>query len=91
MTDNASKYVFGDGATTSIGRSVSTLANEDLKWERTRGINIGADFEILGGRLDDNVEYYNSNLNRAIEIFRKFKTKQDWLNYVNKEIEKLKF
>ena len=47
VTDDASKYVFGDGATTSIGRSVSTLANEDLKWERTRGINIGADFEIL--------------------------------------------
>jgi TonB-dependent starch-binding outer membrane protein SusC len=59
--DDASKYVFGDGGLTSIGRSVSSLANENLKWERTRGINVGADFEILGGRLDGNVEYYNSD------------------------------
>jgi TonB-dependent starch-binding outer membrane protein SusC len=60
-SNDASKYVFGDGGLTSIGRSVSSLANEDLKWERTRGFNIGADFEILGGRIDGNVEYYNSN------------------------------
>jgi TonB-dependent starch-binding outer membrane protein SusC len=59
--EDASKYVFGDGGSTSIGRSVSTLANENLKWERTRGVNIGADFEILGGKLDGNVEYYNSD------------------------------
>lgn len=59
----ASKYVFGDGGTTSIGRSVATLANNDLRWERTRGINIGADFAILNNRIDGNVEYYNSNTN----------------------------
>jgi TonB-dependent starch-binding outer membrane protein SusC len=61
VSDDASKYVFGDGGLTSIGRSVSSLANEDLKWERTRGVNVGADFEILGGRVDGNVEYYNSD------------------------------
>ncbi len=56
-----SKYVFGDGGLTSIGRSVASLANEDLKWERTRGINVGLDFAILNNRIDGNVEYYNSN------------------------------
>lgn len=56
-----SKYVFGDGASTSIGRSVQTLANKDLKWERTRGINVGIDFAILKNRIDGNIEYYNSN------------------------------
>lgn len=62
VTANAdSKYVFGDGGTTQIGRTVSTLANNDLKWERTKGINIGADFEILKNRIDGNIEYYNSN------------------------------
>jgi TonB-linked SusC/RagA family outer membrane protein len=61
VADDASKYVFGDGGSTAIGRSVNTLANENLKWERTRGINIGADFEILGGKVDGSVEYYNSN------------------------------
>lgn len=59
--EDASKYVFGDGGGTSIGRSVSTLANTDLRWERTRGINIGADFALFNNRLDGNVEYYNSN------------------------------
>ncbi|WP_341228430.1 TonB-dependent receptor [uncultured Arcticibacterium sp.] len=57
----ASKYVFGDGGTTLIGRTVSTLANSDLKWERTKGVNIGADFAILNNRVDGNIEYYNSN------------------------------
>ncbi|GAB3180578.1 SusC/RagA family TonB-linked outer membrane protein [Telluribacter humicola] len=60
---DGSKYVFGDGGTTAIGRSVATLANNDLRWERTRGINIGADFAILNSRIDGNVEYYNSNTN----------------------------
>ena len=58
---DASKYVFGDGGLTAIGRSVSTLGNSDLKWERTRGINIGLDFAILNNRIDGNIEYYNSN------------------------------
>jgi TonB-linked SusC/RagA family outer membrane protein len=61
VAEDASKYVFGDGGQTSLGRSVSTLANTDLRWERTRGINIGADFALFNNRLDGNVEYYNSN------------------------------
>ena len=60
---DASKYVFGDGGLTAIGRSVSSLANENLKWERTRGINVGLDFAVLNSRIDGNVEYYNSNTN----------------------------
>lgn len=60
-SDEASKYVFGDGGTTALGRSVSSLANSNLKWERTRGINIGTDFAIFKNRVDGNFEYYNSN------------------------------
>ena len=56
-----SKYVFGEGSSTYIGRSVRTLANNDLKWERTKGINVGVDFAILKNRIDGNIEYYNSN------------------------------
>jgi TonB-dependent starch-binding outer membrane protein SusC len=63
VSEDASKYVFGDGAGTSIGRSVSTLANRNLRWERTRGINIGADFALFNNKIDGNVEYYNSNTN----------------------------
>ena len=53
-----SKYVFGDGGLTAVGRSVSSLANADLKLERTRGINIGAYFSVLNSRIDENVEYF---------------------------------
>ena len=57
------KYVFGDGGQPAISRSVNSLANSNLRWERTVGINIGADFSILKNRIDGNIEYYNSNTN----------------------------
>jgi TonB-linked SusC/RagA family outer membrane protein len=57
---NAS-YVFGDGAGTAFGQFVSTLENPNLKWERTRGINVGLDFTLLKNRLTGNLEYYNTN------------------------------
>ncbi len=57
------KYVFGDGGTTAISRSINTLANSNLRWERTAGVNIGLDFAILKNRIDGNIEYYNSTTN----------------------------
>lgn len=63
VAEDASKYVFGDGSGTFIGRSVSSLANNDLRWERTRGINIGADFNLFKNKIDGSVDYYNSNTN----------------------------
>jgi TonB-dependent starch-binding outer membrane protein SusC len=63
LAEESSKYVFGDGGGTAIGRSVSTLANSDLRWERTEGYNIGVDFALFDNRVDGNVEYYNSNTN----------------------------
>jgi len=56
-----SKYVFGDGSSTYIGRSVKTLANNDLKWEKTQGLNVGVDFSLMNDRVKGNVEYYDSN------------------------------
>jgi TonB-linked SusC/RagA family outer membrane protein len=57
---NAS-YVYGDISTTSFGQQVSTLENPNLKWERTKGINLGVDFSLLNNRLTGNLEYYNTN------------------------------
>ena len=54
-------YVFGDGATTSSGSTVQTMANSGLKWETTSELNLGADFGFFGGRLSGTVDYYNSN------------------------------
>jgi TonB-dependent starch-binding outer membrane protein SusC len=57
----ASRYVYGDGGATTFGRSVKSLANNDLRWEKTRGINAGMDFNLFKNRINGNVEYYNSN------------------------------
>lgn len=42
-------------------QSISSLASTDLKWETTKGINVGLDFGILGNRLFGVIDYYNNN------------------------------
>lgn len=54
-------YVFGDGGSTVFGQSTNTLANPDLRWERTREINVGLDFALLKNRLSGNFDYYTRN------------------------------
>lgn len=53
-------YVFGDGGSTSLGQTLNTLENTNLKWETTGGINLGVDFSLLKNRLSGSVEYYNT-------------------------------
>lgn len=57
---DASKYVFGDGASTSLGQSVNSLANNNLTWESTTGLNAGIDFSVFNNRISGNIEYYNT-------------------------------
>ena len=52
--------IFGDGGSATQGQWISSMANNQLGWETTTGINIGADFSILNSRLFGNVEYYNN-------------------------------
>jgi TonB-linked SusC/RagA family outer membrane protein len=54
-------YVFGDGGATAFGQQVSTLESPNLRWEKTKGMNVGADFTLLNNRLTGNLEYYNTN------------------------------
>ncbi|MCX2678665.1 TonB-dependent receptor [Galbibacter sp. EGI 63066] len=56
-------YVFGDGGTTAFGQQVNSLANPDLKWERTTGLNLAVDFAALNNRLSGTLEYYNNDTN----------------------------
>ncbi len=56
-----SSYVFGDGGATAFGQQVNSLANPDLKWEKTQGLNFGVDFSLLNNRLSGNLEYYSNN------------------------------
>ncbi|MEX2592915.1 MAG: SusC/RagA family TonB-linked outer membrane protein [Anditalea sp.] len=45
----------------AYGYRSSTLANPDLKWESTETYNIGLDFGLFGGRINGNLEMYNTN------------------------------
>lgn len=54
-------YVFGDGSDVVNSQFLATLANPDLGWETTTGINLGLDFEILDRRLMGNIEYFNTD------------------------------
>lgn len=53
-------YVFGDGGSTSLGQTLRTLQNDDLKWETTGGINLGVDFSLFKSRISGTVEYYDT-------------------------------
>lgn len=54
-------YVFGDGGSTQFGQQVNTLGNENLKWERTNGLNIGLDFSLFGDKTTGSLDFYNNN------------------------------
>jgi TonB-linked SusC/RagA family outer membrane protein len=58
--DPNASYVFGDVSQTSFGQQVTTLGNDNLKWERTKGLNVGIDFTVMNNRLTGNLEYFNT-------------------------------
>lgn len=53
-------YVYGDGGQTAKGTYVSSMANSDLSWEKTKELNFGIDFAFFNSRLNGSVDYYNS-------------------------------
>lgn len=57
---SAAAYVFGDGGTTEIGQKLSSMGNNDLKWEKTYGLNFGLDFAMFGSRINGSIEFYNT-------------------------------
>ena len=57
---SSENYVFGDGANTAPGYTLSKMANSSLKWETTDELNAGIDFSFLQGRINGSVDYYNS-------------------------------
>lgn len=63
---NSAYYVFGDGASTTVGTSVSSMANNDLKWETTDELNAGVDFEFFHSRLSGSIDFYHSKTHDLI-------------------------
>ena len=58
--DAGFQYVFGDGAGPAYGQNISSLANNSLSWETTTGLNLGLDFGFAKGRINGNINYYNT-------------------------------
>ncbi len=54
-------YLFGDDADAEKGLYISSMANEDLKWETTTSFNLGLDFSAINGRVTGVFEYYRSH------------------------------
>ncbi|MFC4209844.1 SusC/RagA family TonB-linked outer membrane protein [Pedobacter lithocola] len=53
-------YIFGDGGSTQFGQQVNSLSNPDLRWEKTRGLNLGLEFTFWNNRFSGVVEYYDT-------------------------------
>jgi len=53
--------IFGDGGKTTMGQWISKMANNDLGWETTTGLNTGIDFNLINSRLNGNIEFYLNN------------------------------
>lgn len=62
-------YIFGDATSPVVGQQVAALGNPDLKWERTRGFNVGVDFQLFNNRLSGNIDgYFNKTTDLLYNI-----------------------
>jgi TonB-linked SusC/RagA family outer membrane protein len=48
-----------NGSQLQVGVTPSTLANYDLKWERTTSANVGIDLEMLNGKVRASIDAYD--------------------------------
>lgn len=65
----ASNYAFN--GTLAPGKSVTSLANDDLGWEKTKQVDIGLDLSLLQGRISFTYDYYSkstSNLLYSVDV-----------------------
>jgi TonB-linked SusC/RagA family outer membrane protein len=57
------KYIFYGDPSYTITQYISTLANEDLGWESTTGLNFGIDFALFKRRLSGSIDGYKTKTN----------------------------
>lgn len=53
-------YVFGDGGGPAFGQELTSLANPNLRWEKTAGLNVGVDFSFFNSRLNGSIDTYEN-------------------------------
>jgi len=56
---NLSDNKWYDGSKVMIGVYNSTLANSELRWERTQSLNTGLDIGLFKSKIDLSVDYYD--------------------------------
>ena len=61
------------GSNTQPGYVPDKLGDRELGWETTKSFNYGLDFRVLNGRINGDINYFNSNtydllLNRTISL-----------------------
>ncbi len=59
-----SQYVFRQGSI-----ALANVANPDLKWESTKQVDAGVDFDLFGGKLFGSVDYFRKNTNDILFNF----------------------
>lgn len=55
-----SRTQYDFGGTDAFGYRLSSLRNNELKWESTTALNLGLDFALLGNRISGSLELYQS-------------------------------
>lgn len=66
-----SSELYYDGTNVQVGVTNNTLANKNLRWEKTASFNIGLDMGMWNGRVNTNLDVYKMNttdllLNRLV-------------------------
>ncbi|WP_236977211.1 SusC/RagA family TonB-linked outer membrane protein [Membranihabitans maritimus] len=66
-----SSTLYFDGSNVKVGVFNNTLANRNLRWEKTRSFNVGVDMGFVSGRINVNADLYKMNttdllLNRLV-------------------------
>jgi TonB-linked SusC/RagA family outer membrane protein len=69
--DQLNRTVYSFGGAGAFGYAPNTIANPDLKWEKTATVDIGADFGFWDNRISGTLDYYRANttdllMNRSI-------------------------
>jgi TonB-dependent starch-binding outer membrane protein SusC len=52
------RNIYSDGTNVLMGVYNTSLANPDLRWERTEALNVGLDFGFLEGRINGSIDVY---------------------------------
>jgi TonB-dependent starch-binding outer membrane protein SusC len=56
----ASNANYASGNTLLNGQTITTIANPNLRWEKTSQLNIGVDMRLLKNRVNLSADFYNS-------------------------------